>query len=168
MRESMNIKEDAEFFKLGLLAGYVTPQEVIQWADTLIAQQDKPSGEILDISIATSPDDLVVKLRKIEGAYDWSRVVQRFFNIVYDALQQDHSRAASIARDLYHLMHACEQEFSPDIQHAIYYFDDGFDLANQRIYGNSQQLTQELLDFLQRQIREMFDCDNRGSVIIWC
>lgn len=148
------IKEDAEFFRLGLLSGYIKADEVITWADSIIAQDETPVYEILEVSTATGFDDLIVKLSRVAGQYEWDRVLRRFFYVLHTTLSQNHEYATRIAHVLYNAMLEHEQKFLPDIQHSIYYFDDGFDLADSGVYGNRESLTQELLDFLFEQSKE--------------
>lgn len=149
MKSRDAIKEDAEFYRLGCITQYISQQQVIAWADRIIAQSDRPSSEIIDVSIASGMNDLIAKLARVQGEYDWNRVLQRFFRLLYDVLCHAPDQAETVAHTLYALMFECQHELSSTIEQAIYYFDDGFDLANQKICGDIQGLTNELLAFLE-------------------
>ena len=143
-------KEDAEVLRLGLITGCVNLSDVTKWADEIIAKCDDSPMEIIDVAMSKEANDLITKLQKIRGIYDWNRVLRRFFRLLYDSLLEHPEGARTMAHQLYVLMMHCEIELPSDLQTQIHYFDDGFELAVRGIYGDVVDLTRQLNDFLLR------------------
>jgi hypothetical protein len=112
MEWSEKIKEDAEFLRLGCLAGYIGYAQVIKWADNIIAQSAQPSYSIIEIATAKGRDDLLAKLEQLEGEYDQNRVLKRFFWLLYQRLSEDKNRAQEITNRLYEFMLQYQDELS--------------------------------------------------------
>lgn len=146
----MRIKEDAELLLLGLTTGYATVEEVIDWADKVITDYDSPPIEVLEISALEGVDDTIVKLRKMKGEYDWSVVFARFLGLLHRKLLEDRTKARQMVNRLYLLMIEYREKLPEEIEHSIYYFDDGYDLASNGVYGDINDLTDEFLDFLKK------------------
>ncbi len=53
------IKEDAEFYRIGLASGYVNLEGVKKWADKLIEQNDNTSDEIIEISLSSEINAII-------------------------------------------------------------------------------------------------------------
>lgn len=145
-----NLKEDAEAFRLGLLAGTVTVPEVVSWADDAIAAAETPDATIIEIALAgrRSPADVVALLREVPGDADHARTVRRVFRGMLDALKGDPHRGAEIARGLYQLAlngELPEREFG----WRAYDLEEAFHLAQTGIYR-----IQDALADLQRYLEE--------------
>jgi len=48
------VKEQAEALRIGLLGGYVSPDEVTAWADEVIGTGGIPGPEIIEVSLGGS------------------------------------------------------------------------------------------------------------------
>jgi hypothetical protein len=62
----------AAYLTRGLNFGYITVDEVVAWADSIIASEDQPSEAIIDLSLARGRDplDVAALLASIAGPSD--------------------------------------------------------------------------------------------------
>lgn len=65
-------KPEAEALRIGMLAGLFTRADAVAWADNLIAELDKPCGELIDLSTSEGMDgsSFTALLTSIPGAPD--------------------------------------------------------------------------------------------------
>ena len=54
--ESLSITEEAELFRLGLICGYFTLGDAIQWADSVLARNGDAPLEVVELSVSSSGD----------------------------------------------------------------------------------------------------------------
>lgn len=142
------IKEEAELYRLLLITGFAKCEEVVAWADKIIETTENPPDQVIEISITTKINDIISMLGQIKGDYDFNAIFKKFLGTLFERLSLDSAVAAKLAHKLYVFMFECEHELPPEIEKMIYYFDDGFDLAVQGVYGNVNDLTSEFKAFL--------------------
>jgi hypothetical protein len=67
----MDLKLEAEVYRLGLLSSYFTNDDVINWADRVIVEKSNPDLEIIDVALSkrNSKQDLANLLEKVQGEF---------------------------------------------------------------------------------------------------
>jgi hypothetical protein len=72
MASPLNHRTRAEYYIRGLTEGFVTPAEVIAWADEVIVASSKTDDWMLDISTANADDRMGVlhHLHAVQGEID--------------------------------------------------------------------------------------------------
>lgn len=66
------LREEAEYLRLALAMGLVTPDEVVAWADRQIAALDEPPIQVIDVSLAGSRPaiEIIGLLAAVPGSGD--------------------------------------------------------------------------------------------------
>lgn len=99
----LNIKEQAEVFKLGLLIGYFKTEEVIQWADNILATEDNPDLGVIDVAFSGSKgiNEVITQLDNFKGKMNISTPVKTLLGLLYKKLIDQKSTVIEITRKLY-------------------------------------------------------------------
>ncbi|WP_416728696.1 hypothetical protein [Fictibacillus sp. JL2B1089] len=109
----MEIKVQAEIYRLGLFIGFFKMKHVIEWADQLIEKLDQPPYEILEISLSSNSTIASVcsKLTDVKGKYDQALPIQGILSLLHDELIQT-SDVTQICTYMYrlvgHIPESCE------------------------------------------------------------
>ncbi|BCB05138.1 hypothetical protein KH172YL63_32710 [Bacillus sp. KH172YL63] len=144
------MKLNAEVYRLGLLIGFFSIQEVIIWADTLIEQLDKPPYEIIMLSLSSKDDICTVerKLSEIKGEYDTELLPKIIMGLMNDYLH-DKENTGRVIKSLEQLLKYLPSN-DDEIESEIHFLSDGYYLAHQNIYGEEQEVLDNLRVFLQQ------------------
>jgi hypothetical protein len=148
---SRDLKVQAEVYRLGLLSGYFTNDDVINWADHVIAEEDQPAIEVIDIAFGKrlTSVDLARLLEKVKGEVKEDLPFKIMLGLYSKQLKTHDTTFAEIVKSLYLMLE--NRVTIPDKEvEMILYFDDGFDLAVAGYYGNLQDLESELREFLNK------------------
>jgi hypothetical protein len=144
-----DVKEQAEALRVGLLAGYVGPNEVVTWADNLIVATDVPEPEIIAVSLvgSCSANDVARALAAIPGVGCREKVAELVLRQMAKAIQRDPKAARSIARMLFQMY---QDGIIPSEQAGLQMsrLDDAFDLAESGTWGTPEEVLAELVEFL--------------------
>ncbi|RYG66710.1 hypothetical protein EON80_14910 [bacterium] len=99
---SRNIKEDAEFYRLGLESRLCTVEEAIAWCDAVIMEEAEPDVAIIDASLegSSGSDTVAGELRGVKGKVEEIVVLRRFFAYLLDLLVRDQGYGYRIAAHL--------------------------------------------------------------------
>ncbi|QQE80617.1 hypothetical protein [Alicyclobacillus sp. SO9] len=67
----LSLQTIAGVYRLGLEIGFFSKDEVIEWEDRLIELEQRPSSELIDVSMAVNsePVDVVSALRRLQGEH---------------------------------------------------------------------------------------------------
>lgn len=146
----MEIKTMAEVYRLGISIGFQTVQDVIRWADKLIEQFDSPPYEIIELSLSAKekPDDVCFKLKMVKGEFDIDlppKIILGLLGEYLNTTQDTSNVIMMLDRLIEHLPESCEW-----IELKIHWLSDGFYLAKQNIYGDLQEVENNLKKFLMQ------------------
>ncbi len=145
-----NIKITAEVLSIGLQIGLFSKTEVIDWADHTIETLDSPSIEIIEVSLSSNDKliDIVPKLKNIKGMYDKKLPIKIILGLLWDKFILNEENVLKIKPFIFNLIHNnyCE-EFSY-VDEQLYNFNEEINLAADNIYGNLEDISQELKSFL--------------------
>lgn len=146
-------KEEAEIFRIGLIIGYFTKNDVINWADRLIETREKVEYEIIEVSLLSnsSKADIASKLHEIKGTFDENLIINVLLGLLSYSYNSNNFLADEICTFLYHLIsNKIDVSISRDIEQKINYLSDGYYLATEGIYGDMTEICKELKEFLDR------------------
>lgn len=144
----MEIKVQAEIYRLGLFIGFFQVKNVIEWADQLIEKLDQPPYEILEISLSSKSTIASVcsKLTDVKGECDEAIPIQGILSLLHDELIQT-SDVMEICTYLYrlvgHIPESCE-----DLEVSIINVTTSWDLAVDGYYGDVEDARNEIYEFL--------------------
>ncbi|EEM86652.1 hypothetical protein BK749_09060 [Bacillus thuringiensis serovar vazensis] len=145
-----NIKIIAEVLSIGLQIGLFSKTEVIDWADQTIEALDSPSIEIIEISLSSNDKlvDIVPKLKNVKGTYDKKLPVKIIMGLLWDRFILNEENVLKIKPFIFNLIHNnCCEGFSY-VDEQLYNFNEEINLATDNIYGDLEDISQELKSFL--------------------
>ncbi|WLG17025.1 hypothetical protein [Bacillus cereus] len=145
-----NIKIIAEVLSIGLQIGLFSKTEVIDWADQTIEALDSPSIEIIEVSLSSNDKlvDIVPKLKNVKGTYDKKLPVKIILGLLWDRFILNEENVLKIKPFISNLIHNnCCEGFSY-VDEQLYNFNEEINLATDNIYGDLEDITQELKSFL--------------------
>ncbi|MGG0279086.1 hypothetical protein ABEY37_04885 [Bacillus pacificus] len=145
-----NIKIIAEVLSIGLQIGLFSKTEIIDWADQTIEALDSPSIEIIEVSLSSNDKlvDIVPKLKNVKGTYDKKLPVKIILGLLWDKFILNEENVLKIKPFKFNLIHNnCCEEFSY-VDEQLYNFNEEINLAADNIYGNLEDISQELKSFL--------------------
>lgn len=145
----LTLKETAELYRLALLGGWISSEEVAAWTDHVIEGVAKPDASILEASVrARRPRaEMAEALGQVSGEFDGRAVHRALLGLMHRAVSQDRTLAARTAAALYLI--ASDDE-APD-EHAsslMWSFDDDLEMAHEGVYGDPEQTIDEMIHFL--------------------
>lgn len=145
----MEIKVQAEIYRLGLFIEFFQVKNVIEWADQLIEKLDQPPYEILEISLSSKSTIASVcsKLTDVKGECDEALPIQGILNLLNNELIQT-SDVTKICTYMYrlvgHIPDSCE-----DMERSIINLTDRWDMAVDGYYGDVEEVCNEIYEFLK-------------------
>ena len=144
-----DVKEQAEALRVGLLAGYVTPTEVVAWADGLIAADGLPEPELIEVSLGGGKpvDELARALNEIRGEVRRPLLARAILGQMAAAVRRDAATGRAAARQLYQ-MWLDDLVPSPEARTQMIRLDDAFNLAESGTWGTLDKVQAELVEFL--------------------
>ncbi len=145
-----NIKIIAEVLSIGLQIGLFSKTEIIDWADQTIEALDSPSIEIIEVSLSSNDKliDIVPKLKNVKGTYDRKLSVKIILGLLWDKFILNEENVLKIKPFIFNLIHNnCCEGFSY-VDEQLYNFNEEINLAADNIYGNLEDISQELKSFL--------------------
>ncbi|MDA2251874.1 hypothetical protein [Bacillus thuringiensis] len=146
----VNIKVIAEVFRIGLQIGLFSKTEVIEWADHTIETLDSPSIEIIEVSLSSNDKlvDIVSKLKNIKGTSDQKLPVKIILGLLWEKFMINEENVLKIKPFISDLIHNnCCEGFNY-IDEQLYNFNEEIKLAADNIYGNLEDISQEIKSFL--------------------
>ncbi|MDA2439104.1 hypothetical protein PDN50_22715 [Bacillus cereus] len=145
-----NIKITAEVLSIGLQIGLFSKIEIIDWADQTIEALDSPSIEIIEVSLSSNDKlvDIVPKLKNVKGTYDKKLPVKIILGLLWDKFILNEENVLEIKPFISNLIHNnCCEGFSY-VDEQLYNFNEEINLAADNIYGDLDDISQELKSFL--------------------
>lgn len=95
----MTLEDEAELYRRGLEARYVTAAEAVAWADAQIEALPVPPISLFDVSLAgaSDPHDIAVMLQPLAGERPLPALLAEQVRMMRHLLQLDPSRARAMA-----------------------------------------------------------------------
>lgn len=145
------IKLLCAYYYIGIVIGYFNKQEIIQWADSVIENEEFPH-ELIDVSLSANKtiEDIASLLKRVYGE---SRIVEPLYKIIgelvlkYEDGQITDDRFFSYLQSL--LLQGNAFEMEEDLSYLLDRLDGGYYLVAKGIYGDVMTLRQEALEELR-------------------
>lgn len=146
----VNIKVIAEVLRIGLQIGLFSKTEVIEWADHTIETIHRPSIEIIEVALSSNDKlvDIVSKLRNIKGTYDKKLPVKIILGLLWKEFMINEENVLKIQPFISDLIHNNCFEGFDYVDEQLYNFNEEIKLAADNIYGNLEDISQEIKSFL--------------------
>ena len=145
MRDPIEYKELLTLFKVGLASGLISKEEVTKWADEIITQEAEPDIFFIELSLIKSKSEGISYLGSFLDL-DSLANGKAILGLLYKRLKEG-QELERIVRTMYNLKD--EADFTELEKGYIYQIDDGFDLANTKVYGSLDNVRNETTDFLE-------------------
>ena len=146
----VNIKVIAEVLRIGLQIGLFSKTEFIEWADHTIETLDSPSIEIIEVSLSSNDKliDIVSKLKNIKGTSDQKLPVKIILGLLWEKFMINEENVLKIKPFISDLIHNNCCEGFDYVDEQLYNFNEEIKLAADNIYGNLEDISQEIKSFL--------------------
>ncbi|KMP50169.1 hypothetical protein [Bacillus cereus] len=146
----VNIKVIAEVLRIGLQIGLFSKTELIEWADHTIETLDSPSIEIIEVSLSSNDKliDIVSKLKNIKGTSDQKLPVKIILGLLWEKFMINEENVLKIKPFISDLIHNNCCEGFDYVDEQLYNFNEEIKLAADNIYGNLEDISQEIKSFL--------------------
>ena len=144
------LKEKAEIYRLGLIAGIFSKDDVINWVDAVIGEESNIDYALIEVSLNSTKnlEDIALELKNVKGEFDSKIVASILIGILALKFEENHDLGSEIASMLHKFAHN-STVLDNEVISKINELNDGFYLAEQEIYGNLKDMTIELHDFLK-------------------
>ncbi|MCL1696992.1 MULTISPECIES: hypothetical protein [unclassified Lysinibacillus] len=149
----MDIKVTAEVYRLGILIGFYTVQDIIKWADNVIERLDHPPYEVIEVSLSSQkkPIDVCSKLKLFNEGLNNDDLPSK----ILLGLLNDYFLSTNNASDVFSMLtrlidHLQLEESNEWIEREMVYLSDAFYLADQHIYGDLKEVENNLKNFLSK------------------
>jgi hypothetical protein len=151
----MNIKESAEYYRVGVLIGLIDKAEAIAWVDSVILAEDQPELELIEASMCGSKrlPDFSTTFARIGGTANRHIVIRQLFKTMLAIVERDRFKAKLVTRYLELMV---IEGYAPSTQAEGYMrgIDDEFSFSEAWSSQQRDNLTKGLIDFLQLHISD--------------
>lgn len=146
----VNIKVIAEVLRIGLQIGLFLKTEVIKWADHTIETLDSPSIEIIEVALSSNDKvvDIVSKLKNIKGTYDKKLPLKIILGLLSEKFMINEENVLKIKPFISNLIYYNCCEGFDYVDEQLYNLNEEINLAADNIYGNLEDISQEIESFL--------------------
>lgn len=148
---STNFRNRAEAMAVGLEIGSVGVDDVVAWADSVIASEAEPHWSVCELATMgrSYEPDVVQALREVPGELDDTWVRHEVIRQLARGLAQDRTRADKIAQALYNLAMA-EELPDDELRSVAWWAWDALSVADDGIVEETRdQVIDKMLDALQ-------------------
>lgn len=135
-------KDVIEVYRLGLIIGYYSVDELINWADYIIEIEKQPGDEIIDISLSKKKgiNIIIEKLNQIEYEQKWDIPPKILLGLFYKDLannQKSIEYLKSFAKQLYELsLQISDANVGSDVIYGINTAEDHLEIALDHLDSN--------------------------------
>lgn len=147
-------KLQAEVYRLGLISGYFLKGEVIAWADSVVARENRPRLTIIDISLsrALSEQDVAHLLKKLAGEAHTAQAFEVLLGLYALLAGKANISGLSIAHRLYSTLPASEKMLLNPNRDAqmVNDFHSFYVLAESGEYGIVEEVDKRFITFLEQ------------------
>ena len=144
-----DLKLQAELLRIGILGGYVSPEEAVAWADALIETSVSARADLIEVSLSGGKrgEDVAHALAQVVGEVGEEELRHAFLRHMADVVFSQPAKGRNVARTLYRL--ALEGGAPTwEAESAMLTFDDAYDLAESGIFSTPEGVAEELREFL--------------------
>lgn len=131
----MKMRDIIEVYRLGLIIGYFSIDDIIDWADYLIEMEEEPNFEIIEISLSKNRGRsyIIEKLNHMEYNLKSDLVPKILLGLIYkdfDMNKDSVDYLKSFAKMLYELsLHISDESVGEDVKYEISIVEDYLESA---------------------------------------
>ncbi|TDF34928.1 hypothetical protein EYS14_21340 [Alteromonadaceae bacterium M269] len=140
----MNINDLAHAYVQALPLNVINLKEIINWADSIIVKEDEPNIEVLELAGSTKGSEVMAQLSLLSSGYDEEASMRIFFGLCFKALKNGDAEYPKVAKRLF-FWSAYETSLHGFEELTSYW--DALDLADRGIYGNPEEIKENMLNF---------------------
>ena len=146
MPDARQIATIAEYFRIGLTAGLLLPEDASSWAISEIARLDAPPYELIEVSYAKTPLDAIAALASVQGDRDRQMAGAWALARLRESLCKPDVDVHSAAHQAMRIVRAAE--FGDDIYYRFDLIEDEVSLALTKAWGTLEDCRTHLLNEL--------------------
>jgi hypothetical protein len=152
MRDDLTVKDNAEFFRLGLQRLIFDTTVVAKWADQVIAAYDKPPLEIIEVTLSCNRgiNEAIAALREVKGEHRPHVIIEMLLAYLYIKLMKGEISCELTVSTLYRL---AQNEILPDDMFSEIMAIDEYWLLADEGYEPIESAQSALKAFLEKHIR---------------
>lgn len=147
-----DIKTTAEYYRRGLLVGIHSVADAMMWINEVLITEPEPDVALIEASLSGREGATVVAewLWQVPGEFDRIWLEISLLGAMYRWLLQDRTRTGNVAEWLYNLaLENLDRDNHPhEVTPEMWHFYDDFLLAKDGVYGNEEDVRDELIKFL--------------------
>ena len=145
----MDLRIEASAKEIAVKYGVLSLAEIVNWADNEIMSKEDPDPSFYDLSLARTLGDALAILNAMGKSNNKAEVSKRSFSYFYKFMKLNKGYHQKIAKALYDM--AMEGIVpAKEAEGAMWSFWDSLDLAVDGIYGDPNQINQEMIEFIQK------------------
>jgi hypothetical protein len=129
--------------------GAVSHEDLITWADKLIVKFDEPDCRLFDVSTSKDIHEAIAVLKSFGEHDDLSLVSGRAFTIFLEGLKCNKTSYERVAQEVYSMAFSGLIP-NPEIEGEMITYWDELDIANDGIYGNPEEIKNEMHRMLEK------------------
>lgn len=148
MPDASHLATVAEYFRIGLTAGLLLPEDAANWAISEIARLDAPPYELIEVSYAETPLDAIAALASVQGDRDRQMAGAWALARLRESLRGPDFDVRSAAHQAMRIVRAAD--FRDDIYYRFDTIEDEVSLALTGTYGTLEDCRAHLLNELAR------------------
>lgn len=126
----------AQYFRIGLELGIVTPDQVREWAISVIDEMDEPPGEIIEISWRKPRSELITDLNEVKGDADFALVRRWLLGTLSSNLPSADDHLDHVIRQAMGVARAVGDQ---DLYYVFDAIEDELQLARTQVYGTVEE-----------------------------
>ena len=139
---------EAEYYRQGLSVGVASSSDVTAWADRIVRGLPNPPAEIIDVAFARSEEELISKLKEVNGEPDLATVSGLLYHALHCELISHPSRVQEICDKAVSISRS--ESGSDDVYFSFVHIEDDLELIRVKAAGagNIDRCVSDLLDAL--------------------
>ena len=137
-----------QFFRLGLINGFITKSDVISWVDKEIELNPDISNELIDISLSgsKSKNDFIDSVTSLTGYNLTETAAKLFLGTLYNKYINKEISLESLSSSLNYISKYEPLNEQENIK--LWMLEDELELAKKQIWGTVEQVEKNILAFL--------------------
>lgn len=152
----IGFKERAEIYRLGLISGLFSKNDVINWVDAVIEEEGNVDYALIEVSLNSSKksEDIAAILKNVGGEFDSKIVVNIIIGLLALKYAKNHDSGSEIVTILHKLSKNIDSDvLGNDVNSIINSLNEGYYLAEQNIYGSIKDMNYDLNNFLKDYVK---------------
>lgn len=148
MAASPTLATIAEYFRIGLEVGLLSPEKASAWATSEVARMEDPPYELIDVSWSKGLASTLVALSSVQGERDKHLAGSWLLGQLRESLPHSDADLHLVARQAMQVARAAE--LGDETYYRFDMVDDELSLARTKVYGTVEECRVNLLSELAR------------------